>query len=463
MGPTLALDLSDGGLFAVAGEGVFFGPSPGYALAEGQELLVGEAVLGRARLRPRFVHSRFWERLDTEPLGTPFADGLSAADLVHAHLRHVFESARGGAEEVVLAVPGVHDERRLGRLLGITQALKMPVVGLVDAALAAASSGFPGERLLHVDLDLHSARVTELRQGHEIVRERVARLDRFGQEEVREELARRIAEAFVRETRFDPLHAAETEQALYDALSPWLARIARGTTAPVAIGKGKNAREIDLTRAEAEAWAQGFVLELGRQVSVLRRPGEPVTLLVAERAARVPGLVAHLADMRETEVALLPEQAAAAGALREREAVRTPAGALRYVTRLPRRKAPHAEGSVGGSPVMIRPPARPPRPDARRPTHVLLANRLRAITDVPLVVGSAPPETSRGLRLEGETAGISRAHCRLFAAGGEVVLEDLSTYGTFVNGQPVSGRTVVSAGDRVQVGSVELLLVAAEE
>jgi pSer/pThr/pTyr-binding forkhead associated (FHA) protein len=81
------------------------------------------------------------------------------------------------------------------------------------------------------------------------------------------------------------------------------------------------------------------------------------------------------------------------------------------------------------------------------------------------VVGTAPPADGRGLRLEGETAGISRAHCRLFEVGGEVVLEDLSTYGTFVNGERIVDRAVVGPGDQVRIGSPgqELLLVRAED
>jgi pSer/pThr/pTyr-binding forkhead associated (FHA) protein len=69
------------------------------------------------------------------------------------------------------------------------------------------------------------------------------------------------------------------------------------------------------------------------------------------------------------------------------------------------------------------------------------------------------------MRLLGETAGISRAHCRVFEDGGVVVLEDLSTWGTFVNGERVGGRAVVEAGDRIRLGSpgIELLLVAATE
>ncbi|HEX9189916.1 MAG TPA: FHA domain-containing protein, partial [Vicinamibacteria bacterium] len=104
-------------------------------------------------------------------------------------------------------------------------------------------------------------------------------------------------------------------------------------------------------------------------------------------------------------------------------------------------------------------------PSGRRPTHVLFGFEARAITPEPLVLGTAPPAGARSLRLVGETAGVSRAHCRLFESGSAVVLEDLSTWGTFVNGERVPGRAVVEAGDRIRVGSpgLELLLVVATE
>ena len=468
MGRALALDLTDAGVLGVGESGALVGPSPGYAVVDGNRILVGDEALRCARLHPRFVMSRFWERLDTEPLGRPFPDGLTAADLVHGHLRHLWESAGRGVGEVALAVPGFHGSEALGHLLGIAQALEMPVVGLVDTAVATASAGFPGERLLVADVHLHRASVTELRQGEEIVRERVATIDRWGLDEVHEALARRIAERFVQRTRFDPLHAAESEQALHDHLPGWLDRLGREDRALVSLSSDGHEHEIEVSRADVEEWARMYGEELAQKVSLLKKPGEPTTLIVSARAARLPGLVGRLSAMRGSGVVLVPEQAAAAGALREREALRAGDGGLRFVTRLARREPSPEDRSVGGG-AIIRPPAAEPPPapgmPGGRPTHLLLGHLARPLTVEPLVVGTSPPEGGRGLRLAGETAGISRAHCRLFEAEGEVVLEDLSTYGTFVNGERVVGRAVVHPGDRVRVGSPgrELLLIAAAD
>jgi hypothetical protein len=461
----LALDVSDASLLGLAEDGRVLGPSPGCALFESGQFLFGEEARRRSRLSPRLVASDCWARLDAEPLGPPFPEGLSRADLVHGHLEGLWKKARRGTAEVVLAVPGIHGEAALGRLLGIAEALGMPVVGMVDAALAAAASGFPGERLLHVDVGLRHAAVTEIRQGRELVRERVARMDRWGLDEIEDAEMRGAAAAFVRQSRFDPLHDAATEQGLFDQLPAWLAALAKDGRATLSLPAAGREAAVELRREEAEEWTAAYASELAQQVSVLKRSGEPTTVLVSVHAARLPGLVERIAAIRGVEVALLPLQAAAAGALRERAAVRSPAGGLRFVTRLPRPEAP--EGTVGGEAVLLppRPAATPLASSGRRPTHVLLGCEARAITPEPLVLGTAPPEGARALRLEGETAGVSRAHCRLFESGGAVVLEDLSTWGTFVNGERVTGRAVVEAGDRIRVGSpgLELLLVAAAE
>jgi hypothetical protein len=465
MARALSLDVSDGGLLGVAEGGALLGPSPGCALVEGDELVFGEEALRRSRLSPRLVASDFWSRLDAAPLGPPFPDGLSSADLVHGHLESLWGKAKAGTGEVVLAVPGVYDEKQLGLLLGIAQALSMPVTGLVDKAVAAASAGFPGERLLHVDVGLRRAVVTEIRQGASLVRERVARLDRWGLDEVHDAEMHGAAAAFVRQARFDPLHDAPSEQALFDRLPDWLRSLARDERATWRLPFAAGEATIEVTRSEAEAWTARFAEELSQQVSVFKRTGEPLTVLVSAHAARLPGLAGRLAAVRGVEVVLLPVQAAAAGALRECDAIRSPKGGIRFVTQLPRPKAP--EGTVGGAAVILPPVAKPlpPRDPGRRPTHVLLGPAARAITEEPLVVGTAPPSPGRSLRLEGETAGISRAHCRLFESAGAAVVEDLSTWGTYVNGERVPGRAVLAVGDRIRVGSpgIELVLIAAED
>ena len=59
-----------------------------------------------------------------------------------------------------------------------------------------------------------------------------------------------------------------------------------------------------------------------------------------------------------------------------------------------------------------------------------------------------------------DAALVSRAHCRLVVANGELVVENLgSTNGTFVNDRQVE-RTTLKTGDRLRAGRVELTVSA---
>ena len=85
-------------------------------------------------------------------------------------------------------------------------------------------------------------------------------------------------------------------------------------------------------------------------------------------------------------------------------------------------------------------------PEAQR-----LGSRYRLSPGALLEVGRSPLV---GLSLP-EVMSISRRHARLRYAGPVVTIEDLgSTNGTFVNGRPIQGRTVLKSGDRFQTAAV---------
>ena len=60
--------------------------------------------------------------------------------------------------------------------------------------------------------------------------------------------------------------------------------------------------------------------------------------------------------------------------------------------------------------------------------------------------------------------GLSREHCQLLRIGSEAVVEDLSTYGTWLNGERVRRRSRLRVGDVLRLGvpGVELALLAVQ-
>jgi hypothetical protein len=210
---------------------------------------------------------------------------------------------------------------------------------------------------------------------------------------------------------------------------------------------------------------------LAQLVGALKRVGEPVTLLLSHRAATLPGLAARLAGFRELTLTALPAGASASGALAEKERIRGSGEALPFVTRLPG-TTDVAQASVERRPALAAPVRGrvldvPPRvgSQAQAPTHLLHEGQAFRITTEPFTLGVAAPASGNGLRLTGATAGISRRHCSIHLESERVLLEDHSTYGSFVNDERVEGRAELLAGDRLRLGSpgIELQVIRLAE
>lgn len=456
----LAVEVNDLALVALrAGASHPLPASPGLALLDGERLRVGAEAEDEARLKPRFVHDRYWDPLDTAPAGVPFPEGVRRADLAHAQLVAIRTAAGPEIREVFLAVPGFWSAGALGLLLSVARAADLPVVGMVDAAVAAASLGHAGQTLLHLDLTRHRSVVTAMAQGEEVTRSRVQTAEGAGWAALRDTWTAAVALQFVRETRFDPRHTGPSEQTLHDALPGWLGELCVRESLPATLRAGGREHTIELTRASLVAAAGDLYRALVEQVSLRMRAGASATLLLTHRAARLPGLADLLGAIAGVTIAELHSAAAPSGALLGRDRLRHAGEAVPFVTRLPsglearERRAPlaivHRAPSAGGTPA----------------THVLVDGIAHAIGERGLDLGTAPPAGVPGLVLRGEATGVSRRHCTLWSANGEVAVEDHAGGDTFVNGERVTGRVALRAGDRLRLGTpgLELLLVAVEE
>jgi hypothetical protein len=215
-----------------------------------------------------------------------------------------------------------------------------------------------------------------------------------------------------------------------------------------------------------------------------------------EPVATLPGLREILQQFVGCDLIAVPEGFAAAATslidLPEAE----PGESVRLLRRLPLNEQPAlAEGVtrevLGRSGVRAAPP-----------THVLFDGRAYALGSTPLVVGRSPvaassgaaPASSASVAAEGASsatpaadassgaavaqmpsapltngltlpdglAAVSRRHCTFVRDGDELVLIDHSHFGTVVNGERVSERVRIHAGDKVRLGEpgIELSLIS---
>jgi hypothetical protein len=461
---TLAIELNDAGITALRDDEPTTGtrhPSPGFAVVDGAAIAIGVEAMEQARLKPRRAHHRFWSELDTRPLGRPFPAGLSAADLAHAHLSKIWSETRAGVHRVVIALPGSHSAPRMGLILGIAQACGIPVEAIVDAAVAAASTLSRSGALLHLDVELNGVVLTEMTSGRELVRSRVQVGDHTGMVRLRDAWARRIARLFVARTRFDPLHVASTEQQLHGRLGELLPRLALETRAVVELESAGRIHAVEVERSDLVDSVAAEYEGIEQLVRQLKRVGEPATILLSDRAVGLPGFAERIANLGDSEIVPLPCGAAARGALRYPETLRSPGEALPFVTRLDRSGSPDAEEEERPRPPRI---IAEPRRETQA-THILHDSVAHPITDRPFVVGTSLAPDHRGLELDGRSTGVSRVHCTVLRTPEGVTVQDHSTHGSFLNGQRIDGKARAFGGDRLQVGipGVELRLITVIE
>jgi hypothetical protein len=446
----LSLELIDSGLVLAQRQGAdvrIVAEAPGFAILEENATLTGAAAAARVRTKPLLAHSSYWRTLSTDPLTRPSRLVRTTADLAFEQAKQLLGPHAADQEGILLAVPAGYTREQLGLLLGVIGETGVPVAGLVDAGLAASSLEAAPARVFHFDLELNQALLTVLdfvggeRAGLKRTRYEIA--PRRGLLSLQQTWLTMISEEFVRKTRFDPLHEAASEQRLFDQLPHWLAQLESESPITLSMQLADRTLEIELTREKFIAAAESHYAEWLSLVQNTRAAGLAIDLSLSHRVAALPGLRERFESLRECRVRVLPNGAAALGALRYETAIRRPADALALVYHLP---TPRAEGTEPA----IRIEETPPQ---LRPTHVLFRGRAWRIDERPLTIGWSLNGVARGLTLPGAAPGVSRSHCTLVRRNGAVLVEDHSTYGSFVNDERVIGRTVLTVGDRLRLGS----------
>lgn len=466
----LAIELNDAGIELAGGKPASSGStsSPGYAVLEEERFLTGEEAFQRARLLPRMTFTRFWQDLDTTPLPRPFPQHLSSADLAYAHLSAIWQALEGQTERVVLAVPGSYGDRQLGLVLGIAHSCGMPVGGMIDSALAAASLQEEGSRFVHLELGLHRIVATKLTRSSApdaLERNRVE-VAAGGLVELCDLWARKIVDKFVRETRFDPLHLATTEQRLFTELPGCLKALAARGTTRLAIETGSKEVAVELTVEELAEAARERYQAIAALAATIGIEGDGTRLLLSHRLATFPGLGPLLTRELGWPLTALPPAASARGALDQQAKIPLAAegkSELSFVTRLSP-SSPWSPGIADGTSDerAILPASLPGWGKGAPPTHLLHRDLAYGLDDGPIWLGTEIPLDGRGIHLIGATAGISRKHCRVYRESDQVMVEDVSRHGSFLNGEKFTGVRPLRRGDRLRLGTpgVELVLIS---
>jgi hypothetical protein len=447
----LAFELDDRTL-AVARDGVVVATAPAVAFDGRGGEPPGAHAWHAQRRTPTHVSSRHLSEvaLDASPAERTLA--LTAAQLA----KHL-EPHRDRDATLWIAAPAVFGASGLSAVLAIVRQLELRPAGFIDAGAAIAAALAPLRTTLVLELGLHHIAVIAVETGAQARRRRALVSVRGGLIELYEAWLDLIRAAMVKKTRFDPLHDAATDQQVFDSL-PQLAReAATNGSATATIVAGEERFEVALSRDQFEGAGEPVYREIVRVLRELRHAGAAVTIVAPKLILDLPGLRGALDTFRNCELIVIDDgfAAAAATVLDLPAANDAEPDAVRLIRRVPAARAPALERFASGF-ALGSDSAQDPTP-----SHVLYEGHAFALDRGPLIVGRGG-EGEAAIALPEGLAGVSRRHCTFLHDGEHLVLVDHSAFGTFVNGERVSERVRILAGDRVRVGEpgVELSLIA---
>lgn len=435
----LAAHINDAAISLLNAGGVLY-REPGFALLDDGHIVTGEVARATSRLKPRSIHYNYWSHLTTDALKDARFAHLSAADLVSSQMEAMWSHASDGDQLVVAVPPGMSREQ-VALFLGIANELSIPVVGLCDAAVAATRREYKSAVPIHVDLGLHNTTLTRLLQPSRVRFERMEMIEDAGVHSLASAWIRKISDCFVNQSRFDPLHTAETEQLLFDRLPAWLAQTSGSDTISMRIEYRGLDHAAEIETIDLIAAAGPVYQRIAAQMRALVRAGETPAIQMTERAAAMPGLADMLRARVGGEVFLLEPGATARGLLARFEASQSGSGAVTLLQQLPWDQSAvaireHERASGDGT-----------------PTHVLFDSAAYRIGDDPIQLGSQRSEESRWIDFKRDMPGVSRQHCSILMQNGQCVLNDQSRYGTFLNGHRIDGSAVLQCGDVIRLGT----------
>jgi hypothetical protein len=362
---TYVLDMNDGELRVARDGADVVAQSIGFAMIGDRAITFGEGAMQQFRLHPRQVNNQYWNRLNTDPLAVRGPNTANHADLVYRHFAQLLREASAGAtDELVIATPGTTSNEQLGLLLGIAGQAGITVCGLVDNALASSIVHPSPKRVLHVDVFLHRAVVTEMVKTDGLARQRVEDVAEIGFTNLLDAWVNVIADRFVRDARFDPLSIAATDQQLYNQLLQWLRDPVRPRDFSIDVDLRGSLRRAELND-------EALIDKVMPRYRMLDRHADGATVFLSHRAARLPGLAEHLAGVA-ARVVTLDRLDLFRGVGLHLGLIRSDPEALRLVTRLPAQQVVGFEREAPPPPTALRLPP-------ERPTHVLLGGDAVAI------------------------------------------------------------------------------------
>ncbi len=397
--------------------------TPGYAVLGKDSVVVGDEAVRRSHLTPRETSNRFWSNLGQDPLAVQSSQARHNADLAYRQLLAIHEwSGRPG--EVIFSVPGSYSAEQLSLLLGIVESCPFAATGLVDTAVAAAAAVAGRGDYVHVDIHLHQTILTRLSVAEEVSRDQVQLVDDCGITDIHDSCAVFIADLFIQQSRFDPLHHARTEQSLYDEIPGVLSALNDRNEVSLEI-------QYEQTRHQVRVFREPLLEALEKHYArILNAINDHPAVLLGDRLGALPGFRERL-----RQSTLLRPDSVFQGIHANHERIYCAGPPLSFITSLPASREPEI---VPAS--TARPAGDSYGADAATGgvSHILINHRAIPLGNRPLFVSAnGSIDDSRQ----------DNSHCSITLSDQGVSVKQEGELSLYVNGHRINGESAVRTGD----------------
>ena len=398
--------------------------SPGVAVLEQDRIELGQAALQAAHIDPRNTFSRFWSNLNQDNFKQRTKLARHNADLAFAHLLSLHEMA-GEVDRVIFAVPGSFTNSQLSLLLGLAEASPFTVTGLIDSAVAAAAAAAGAGRYIYLDIHLHHTVITSLEVSGTVSRTAVKSINDVGLLDIHDRCVNHMADLFIQQSRFDPLHHAATEQALHNRLAQCLQELETETDTVVEI-------EFENTRYQARVNRERLIEALQPLYNKISTVIDPSCFaLVNRRLSVLPAFTDHLAAAK-VKAEILDERAIFDGCMGYTLVNKAAGEDIYFVTQLKVGSDPAINSEISAD------AGRDQQPEAGA-THILVDAEAYSLGQVPLYLSAQG--VIKDFREE-------ESVCSLTLNGADTTLTPAADPAlVFVNGRVVAGNTGLKPGD----------------
>jgi hypothetical protein len=325
------IELNDNALRVSDASGILV-DSPGFALADGKKLSLGDSAKQQARIHPTKSHNKYWHELSLDPISHT-SNVRHSADIAYAHLLYLAQE--GDIDDaVIFAVPGNFTKQQLAILLGLAKQCPFKTVGMIDTAVAAASAMTHQGPIIYAEIQLHQVVLTKVVNAKgKLSRESVIQLPGVGSQNFMDLMMQLATDLFIQQCRFNPQHHADSEQQLYNALPGWLLQDDRNQNSLLLeLQASTSVHTAKMPRESLISSLSGHYKRIAQQLAELASNGDS-KIALSHELSELPGFIAALDATIGLEV--LAVNAVGAAILRNRDYIVQTSEQISLLTSLP--------------------------------------------------------------------------------------------------------------------------------